>query len=146
MKKKMMVMMCLLAIHLSAKAADDKPIKFEQLPTRAQQWISQHFAGQSVALVKMEDDFFEKSYEVIFTNGNKIELNRKGDWMEIDCKYTQLPEQFIPVAIKDYVAQHYPGVKINKIEKESRKGHEIELSNGIGLKFDSAFRVIEMDN
>lgn len=146
MKKILTLLLCLFAIQVAANASDDKPISFEQLPAQSQQMIKKHFQNQSIALVKMESEIFDKSYEVIFTNGDKIEFDKKGIWKEIDCKYTQLPAAIVPVEIQNYVAKNYPETKITKIEKEGKGCHEIELKNGLDLKFDSKYNLIDIDN
>lgn len=146
MKKILALIVCLLAIQLSAEASNDRQIEFSQLPAQSQQLIKKHFTSQSIALVKMESEFFDKSYEVIFTNGDKIEFDRKGSWKEIDCKYTQLPLEVIPVQIRNFVSKNYPQTKVSKIEKESRNRYEVELTNGLDLKFDSRFNLIDIDD
>jgi len=146
MKKILTLFVCLLFIQFSVNASNDEQIQFGQLPAESQQVIKKHFASQSIALVKMENDFFDKSYEVIFTNGNKIEFDKKGMWKEIDCKYTGLPATILPTQIQNYVSRNYPEIKINKIEKESRNRYEVELANGLDLKFDSKFNLIDIDN
>ena len=72
MKKLVFLLVCLFTLQTVARADDDKPIQVTQMPQPAQQFIKQHFADSKVALAKMESDFFYKSYEVIFTNGNKV--------------------------------------------------------------------------
>lgn len=146
MKKILIITLCFLTIQASATASNDRAISFEKLPKQAQQIIKEYFDNQSIALVKMDNDIFNKSYEVIFANGNKIEFDRKGKWQEIHCKNTQLPEQLIPVGIKNYLTQHYPNIKIQKIEKEDFGHHEIDLANGVSLEFDSNYNLIDIDN
>lgn len=146
MKKFILLFLCVAAIHITAKAGSDRPINFDQLPAQSQQMIKKYFPNQSVALVKMEREFLGKSYEIIFTNGNKVEFNNKGIWKEIDCKYTELPSEIVPPQITNYAKTNYPDLKITKIEKKSRNRHEIELSNGLGLEFDANFNVIDIDD
>lgn len=146
MKKLILLFLCVAAIHVSTQAGNDRPISFDQLPAQSQQMIKKYFPNQSVALVKMEREFSGKSYEVIFTNGNKAEFDRKGIWKEIDCKYTELPSEVVPLQIANYVRTNYPDLKITKIEKKSRNRHEIELLNGMELEFDANFNVIDIDD
>lgn len=146
MKRILTFIVCILAIQFSAKASNDIQITFTQLPATSQQLIKSHFNEQSIALVKMEKEFFDKSYEVIFTNGDKIEFDKKGIWKEIDCKYTQLPQAVVPTQIQNFVIKNYPNSKINKIEKENRNRYEVSLTNGLELKFDSKFNLIEIDD
>ena len=100
MKKLVFLLVCLFTLQTVARADDDKPIQVTQMPQAAQQFIKQHFADSKVALAKMESEFFYKSYEVIFTNGNKVEFDKKGEWTEIDCKHTVVPIATIPTAIR----------------------------------------------
>lgn len=115
------------------------------MPQLAQQFIKQHFSDSKVALAKMESDFLYKSYEVIFTNGNKVEFDKKGNWEEVDCKHTSVPVAIIPAAIQKYVTTNYPDAKVLKIERE-KKDYEVKLSNRTELKFDLKFNLIDIDN
>ena len=145
MKKLVFLLVCLFTLQTVAYADDDKPIQVTQMPQPAQQFIKQHFADSKVALAKMESDFFYKSYEVIFTNGNKVEFDKKGNWEEVNCKFTSVPAAIIPAAIQKYVTTNYPDVKVLKIERD-KKEYEVKLSNRVELKFDLQFNLIDIDN
>lgn len=145
MKKLVFLLVCLFTLSTVAKADDDKPIQITQMPKTAQQLIKQHFAENKVALAKVENDFFNKSYDVIFTNGDKVEFDKKGNWKEIDCKYSLVPVALIPSTILQYVNAHYPDVKVLKIERD-KKDYEVKLSNRTELKFDMNFNLIDIDN
>ena len=94
----------------------------------------------------MESDFFDKSYEVIFTNGNKVEFDRNGKWDKIECKYTEVPVSAIPEFIKKYISENYPDVKVWKIEYERKRGkYEVKLSNRWELKFDKNGTLLDID-
>jgi hypothetical protein len=43
------------------------------------------------------------------------------------------------------MSKNYPQAKVVKIEKNDRKGYDIELSNGFDIEFDKKFRVVEID-
>lgn len=144
MKKLALLLACILAFNLAALANDDKPIKVEQLPQTSQQFIKKHFAGKGIAIAKVESGIIEKSYDVIFTNGDKLEFDRKGLWTDIDCKYSEVPASVVPKQIADYVKQNHKDVKIIKIERE-RNRHDVDLSNGWELTFDKNFNVVDID-
>ena len=143
-KKTIMALVCLVAFQQTAMADNDKPITVNQLPAAAQQVIKSHFSGMKVALAKMETGFLEKSYDVIFTTGEKIEFDRNGNWVEIECKRTAVPAALIPAQIKSYVNTNYSGISILKIGKD-RNEYEINLSNGVEIKFNQNFLVIDID-
>ena len=130
----------LLPVH----ADDDKPIQFSGLPRTAQQFVMQNFADKKVALAKMESDFFGKTYDVIFVNGDKVEFDRSGNWKKIKCKYSQVPASLVPNPIMVYVRDNYPECKIIELEKEGNT-YEAKLSNGWELKFNKNFELIDLD-
>ncbi len=143
-QKAIMAIVCLVAFQTQAMADTDRPITVNQLPATAQQVIKSHFSGMKVALAKMETGFLEKSYDVIFTTGEKIEFDRDGNWTEIECKRTAVPAKLVPAQIANYVNTNYPGNAILKIEKD-RTEYEINLSNGVEIKFNKEFMVIDID-
>lgn len=126
-------------------ADNDRVITFDQLPEKAKTFITTDFADQKVSYAKEETDIFEVTYEVVFSQGTKIEFDSKGEWKEIDCKYTMLDEKFAPDQIKAYVAKQWPDVKFVRIEK-GRYGYEVDLTNGLELTFDKNFNLIEIDD
>ena len=145
MKKIAFLFICLFTMSLNVLAGNDKPIEVNEMPKAAQTFIKAHFANQSVAMAKVENEFMSKSYDVIFTNGDKVEFDKKGNWTNVDCEHTQVPVAIIPQAIQAYVTKNYPQAKVVKIEKNDRKGYDIELSNGFDFEFDKNFRVVEID-
>lgn len=96
-EKVLILAAALLALGISSACADsDRPIDVAQLPQKAQQFIQKHFAGEKVALAKVERDFLEVRYEVIFTDGAKAEFYKDGEWKEVDCRYSSVPAAVIP--------------------------------------------------
>lgn len=126
-------------------AAFDKVIRPDQLPSEARQLISKHFPDREVSVVKTDYDFFSKTYEVLFPNGDKLEFDSKGRWKEIDCPQTFVPEELVPASIKGHVQQHYPQAKIVKIQYED-KVYEVELNNRIELEFNRNYELIDLDS
>ena len=145
MKKIVFLFISLFAMNLVALAGNDKPIQVSEMPKAAQLFIKNHFADLSVAMAKVETDFLDKNYDVVFTNGNKVEFDKKGNWTNVDCEHTQVPVAILPEAIRQYMAKNYPDAKVLKIEVTDRKGYDVELSNGFELEFDKRMNVIDVD-
>ena len=145
MKKLVLVLVSIVALSFTAKASEDKPITVDRMPQKAQQFIKAHFGNHQVAMAKMETDFLSKSYDVIFTNGDKVEFDKQGRWTNIDCEHSVVPVGVIPQTIKDYVQKQYPNAKILKIELTDRKGYDVGLSNDVEIEFDKRFNVIDID-
>ena len=145
MKKLAILLVCVFAVSTVAMADNDKPIQIGQLPTAAQTFITTHFKGNKVALAKQETELFDKSYDVIFTNGEKIEFDRSGEWTEVSCKINGVPAAIIPQAIKTYVESNYPDANVMKTER-NRHEIEVQLSNRWEITFDNQMRVIDIDD
>jgi len=129
----------------TAKADDDRPISVDQLPAKSQQFIQNYFKDIDVSYAKVESDLFEKSYEVRFVNGSKVEFEKNGRWDNVDCNKEKVPAGIVPKQIEDFVSKNHPNQVIVKIDRDKRD-YEIELKNGIEIKFDLKFNVIGYDD
>lgn len=145
MNKFTLILAFLLTLSFASLRADnEKVIPVNQFPTTAQQMIKQHFGDKKVAVSKVETDMLSKSYEVIFTDGDKVEFDGKGNWEEIDCRFSSVPAGVIPAPIMNYVKENYPDTIIKKIEKDRRE-YEVKLSNRVELSFDMEFNLTDID-
>ena len=137
--------LALMASTLTAFAGNDRIITVAELPAVSQQFIKAHFAGVEVSYAKVAEEMFDKDYKVVFVNGSKVEFAKNGQWTDVDCKYGEVPAAIVPQQIRDHVAQHFAGRKIVSIDRDKR-GYEVKLDNGLELKFDLKFRLIEVDD
>ena len=133
MKKLMTLAICLFAFIGITRADDDKPVTVDQLPQKAQTFIKQYFADKQVSLAKQERDFFDKSYEVMFVNGEKVEFDKNGEWKDVDCKFSEVPADIIPQAIRTH------------IDRDSR-GYEVQLNNRLELSYNTSFQLTDIDD
>lgn len=145
MKNFWITLISLLVINIPAMADDDKPIDVSTMPAKAQQFISKYFPGHKVAVAKQEGVLLLKSYDVIFINGDKLEFDRSGNWTNVECKYTLVPDGITPAPIDKFIKESYPQAKIKAIEKDDRH-YDVELDNKIDLKFNSSFKLIKIDD
>lgn len=144
MKKVLLLLVALFVVSISVKAGDDRPTTLDKIPQKAQQFVKMYFGDKQVALVTVESEFMDKSYDVTFTNGDKVEFDKKGEWKNVDCGHNAVPQGVVPQAIQSYVSKNYPNAKIKQIERD-RKDYDVELTNGWEIKFDKRFRIIELD-
>ena len=64
----------------------------------------------------------------------------------MERRYAAVPASIVPAQISAYVAKSsFPNQYIKKIERDAYTW-EIELSNGIEIKFDREFHVIDIDD
>lgn len=145
MKVGIAALLCLFVVSVNAVASNDKPIEVSQLPQTAQQILKKDFGKMKVALAKMESGLFDTSYDIIFTNGDKVEFDGKSNWTELKCKYSQVPVRLIPQAIKKYVNENYPSAKVIEMERD-RSEYDVKLSTGLEITFNKKFQVTDIDN
>ena len=80
------------------------------MPAQAQQFIDNHFSGIELTYAKEEFNIFFNSYEVRLADGTKIEFTSKGNWEEVNCRFSEVPSAIIPQPIKEYV-EKYPSAQ-----------------------------------
>lgn len=131
--KKLIVLLLALLPATMVMADNNKPVTFEQLPAAAKQFIKTHFPEAKITLATVERSLLP-TYDVIFTDGTKLEFSTSGEWKEIDCKYSQVPEAALPAEIVAYLKAHHPGVTVRDIERD-RFGYELNLSNRLEISF-----------
>ena len=130
--KKFTILLASLAVMASsvpAFAGKDRIITVGELPAVAQQFVQTHFKAVEVSYAKVDEELFDKDYKVVFVNGSKVEFAKDGAWKEVDCKYGEVPA----------------AIKIVSIDRDKRDW-EVKLDNGLDLKFDLHFRLIEIDD
>lgn len=97
-----------------------------------------------ISLATIDKELFDTTYEVFFTNGNKVEFSKNGEWKDIDCEYSRVPESAIPAKIREHIDTKHKGRYVKEIDRDKRD-YEIKLDNGIELKFDLKFNLIGYD-
>ena len=125
--------------------ADDRPIKFEKLPAAAQKFVKTNFADNTVVFVTKDDDLIAPDYEVVLDNGTVLQFSSAGSLEKIEAFRTGVPQNLVPEKINDYVSANYPGTTYREYEQDRGK-HEVKLSNGLELTFNSGFTLIEIDD
>ncbi len=126
-------------------ADNDRAIAINQLPQKAQEFIQTHFKTEKVAYAKMERDFLETRYDVVFTSGKKVEFLKNGDWKEVNCRYSTVPDGIVPAQIMAKIKELYPDVTVREIDRD-KHDYEVKLSNRMELTFDLQFNLIDIDD
>ena len=143
--KRIMFLICMfLMMGTTYSMADDGyVVGIQQLPAGAQEVMTKYFADKTILTILKE----RNEYEVIFNNGEKIEFNKKGEWTEVSCHTTQVPDILIPDPIKARIKADFANSKIVKIDRSSNgKKYEVKLNNGLEVEFDKKFNIIKVDD
>lgn len=148
MRKMKYLLIALFAVlqFTACDSDDDLVVKTGDLPTAAQTFLNQYFPDMKIVQVKLDAEKMGRHYDVKLADGSELEFDENGNWTEVDCKTRAVPSAIVPTPIANYVVSNYnAGVFIVKIEREI-SGYEIELSNGLDIKFNNEFNVIKVEN
>ena len=143
--KKIATLLLSLALFAYTSYADDKPIDYEQLPAAAKAFVQAEFPSAAISFVTRDSDLLDTTYDLHFADGLKVEFNSKGEWKEISRKSAPIDDRLVPQQIRENVASRWPDARFRKIERY-RQGYEVELSNGLELKYNKNFKLAEIDD
>ena len=135
---------CFSLVALSASADNHKPIAFEQLPAKAQQFVKTHFADSKVAIATQDSGILEKSFDVALVGGIKLEFDAKGEWTEVVSPVVGVPAALLPEPIKAYLAKQFPEAQVKEVERENGR-YEVKLQNGVEVTFNKKFQPTDVD-
>jgi hypothetical protein len=147
MMKKIFVSAVLLFAGITASFAGDRerPITLDKLPAAAQEFLAANFKDLTLAYAVEDPKFIGSEYEVIYTDRTEVDFESNGEWSSVERKYAAVPAAIVPVQIADYVKKSFAGESIRKIDRD-KYTWEVELSNGLEIKFDRNFQVIDIDD
>ncbi len=144
--KRMTFLMTLMAslMMLAGCEKDDRNVALTSLPQKAQTFIENHFGELTIASVVKEYDDLTYDYDVYFSNGTSIEFNRSGEWKDVDCHGSKVPDSIVPTNVLDYVKANYPS---NVIVQLSIDGlyYDVELDNDLDLVFNKSGNFVRID-
>jgi len=146
MKKLIAILVMAMAVLQVTVARDVVTRDVTKLPNNAREVIKTNFPQSEISYIKIDTETFRsKIYEVTLTDGTELEFDKKGSWIEIDCKKGKVPSIFVPANITQYITQNFPNQFIVKIEKD-RRGYDVELSNDLDVKFDTKGNFMRLDD
>lgn len=146
MKKFILMLAVAMGLSLSAAARDSYTHDPSVLPDAARTTIADNFKAK-VSVIKIEKTLGHiDEYEVVLTDGTEISFDSKGNWDNIETSRTSsVPSALLLKNIQDYVTKNHPGTDIIGIDKD-KNSFEIELSNGVDLKFDRSGNFLRYDD
>ena len=144
MKKIFFALACVFTLVTNACADNYQVIDNVQLPEKAQTFLSTYFPEAKISLARKEIDVMELHFDVVLTDGSKVEFDRKGNWTEVDCLTNPLPDGIVPDGINKVVNTQYPEAKVIKIERDHRE-IDVKLSNRVELTFNKHLQLVDID-
>lgn len=123
---------------------DEERISYGKLPSAARTFIETFFPTESCVYAERDRDDGRREYEARLSNGTEIKFDASGEWTEVDCKFSLLPEGIVPQTIVEDLAVRYPEAGIYKISREMG-GYEVAISGGLELIYSADGTFIRED-
>ena len=136
--KKILLVMSVVLVSMAC-VAEDRPVVSEQLPAPAREFLNANYPGEKISYAVVDDDLVRPDYTVRLANGVELQFENSGALETISARTV------VPVQISDYVKANFPDALIIDYEI-GRREYEVELSNGLELKFNGKFRLIGLDD
>ena len=143
MKMVMTILIATFAVGVMASCME-KAVVVEQLPAPAREYINTYFPGDKVLHALKDDDIVRPDYEVVLESGTRLQFSNSGALEKVSCR-KGIPAEVVPQSIRDYVSAHYPSAGFCEYEVD-RRTYEVTLTNGLELKFNSVFNLLEVDD
>lgn len=146
MKKLMMflaVVVAAVALWSCDKDSSEEPVAYDNLPVAAKTFLSTYYNGVNILSLTKDTDYDHVvTFEAKLADGTEVDFNASGEWTSVDAAdHMIIPEGIAPAQIVTITTERAPMFGINSISKE-KYGYEVELTNGLEMKFDHNFNVI----
>ena len=132
-------------VDSAAQTAPAASPQAQQLPEAINTFLQKTFPGAAVSYVELDNEYGGVNYDVKLNDGTEIDFDANNQWDKVDCHVKAVPASLVPAAIAQYVKANYQGLPITKIDKEPY-GYEIELSNGLDIKFNPSGQMMGIDD
>lgn len=145
MKQKILLIAITLIGMMSLVACDDQVVAPTQVPVEIQTFVQQTFPGQAITYAEKDLELFGYKYDVVLADGTQISFDTDNVWDKVKTVTSAVPATLVPAPVATYLNTNFPAVTIVKLDKE-RYGYEVELANGLELKFNKQGALMEMDD
>lgn len=143
---KLTTLLAALGLSLGTVFADEITTDITKLPQAAQEFAAKAFPNAKIVGIEIDTSLVKPTeYDTTLSDGSKIEFDSKGNWTDIESKFTGVPQALLTKEIAAYLDANYKGQKVKALSKE-RYGWEVDLVNGLELKFSAAGQLIEIDD
>ena len=106
--KKILSIIAVITISLTACADRQHLIEYSDLPAQAQTFIKTYFNLSDVSYIESEREGLHTEYKVYLKNATEIEFDQKGNLENIDCRISPVPEGIVPEVIRSYLLNRHP--------------------------------------
>lgn len=114
---------------------DEKTIKFEKLPQKAQDIVNTYFVKSNVLMITEKTVQSGKLIEIRLNDESELEFDGNGKLLKVDCKGGRVPDKLIPAEIMKQVQASYPEAFVVEWKKDGNRW-KAKLNNNVEMDFD----------
>lgn len=112
----------------------------EQTSEMISSFLSRSFPNEAIEKIDVENDS-EEMFKVKLSKGSKVVFNDNGIPTEIKSE-EGIPGEGLPVRVGEHISSNHQNERVVKYSKTT-EGHEVKLSDGNNLKFDTEENLTE---
>ncbi len=120
-----------------------RAITREELPAPAIKFLQKHFPNVPTIYVQKDMEVGDMDYELMLEDGTKVEFNRKGQLKKVENP-NGVSLDILSKNIADVLSKRFSKQSVVEIDYD-RRTIEVEMSNGVEIKFDRDGRIISFD-
>lgn len=144
--KRLMFILAVLFGFMNVSARDNYSHDVNILPKAARIVLIENFKS-GVSHIKIGKEFGQiRKYDVIMTDGSEICFDKHGVWKDVEVSHmSEVPVAMILPPIAKFIRENQGKAKVTGIEKKAY-GYEVELSNGIDIRFSPKGKFIRYED
>ena len=127
----------------SCDKEDDVAISPSAMTNEVHAFLKSHFQGIEIQHVIRDRERRSFDYELILSDGTRIEIHQNGEWIEVENYQKGVPSSIVPNKIIEYVDLNYPNILIVGIERDRQI--DVKLKNGVEMEFSLDGEFLRMD-
>ena len=143
--KRVMTLFCAVALISVWTNAERIQVKPDKIPHLAQNQLKAYFPDATVVEATKDESKIKNNYEVVLSDGTKLEFDKDGNWLFVDRGGEPIPTRMIPGQVHMVLNKNFGEYKVIKMEKDEKRNSEITLSDGTKVFFDTFLKYVKTE-
>ncbi len=142
--KRIVILLAAIPMLFLQSCDTERFIGIADLPEKAATFIQNNFPSADVISVVKDYDDLSYTYDVVLSDGTRIEFKRSGDWKDVEASTSQVPDSVVPENVLSYIKTNYADRHILGISRDFQI--EVRLDNRLELVFSLSGGYLGIDS
>lgn len=144
MKQKFILLSAIALFAMFVTGCDnEKSVQSKDYNPQVVEYVNTHFANHKILSYVKDTDGLDTSYDVALSDNYMLKFNKSYEIEEVKGT-SPLPDSVVPANVLSFVRENYPDNTIVGWDTE-RNEQQIDLNNGVELKFDKEGNFVRVD-